>query len=202
MGGAEGVASTWCMVRFDSSSRLYGPLLISDASSYPVTPLAAFGLSGAFDKWDAINAPNLVSLSRHAPIPKPCRHGHPRGARLMVVAWSTFGPHGIGTERFPTVSSGSSFIQVVAATLRKRDRVENPDKDEGAGSSPARPTNRRVTSGNAGHSASWCQPDRIRPVWDEVLRALPIPWRYKPLSSRFVVPWLRRCSGWLVAQRC
>jgi hypothetical protein len=45
---------------------LYGPLSMSDASSYPVTPLAAFGLSDAFDKWDAINAQNLVSLSRHA----------------------------------------------------------------------------------------------------------------------------------------
>jgi hypothetical protein len=32
---------------------------MSDASSYPVTPLAAFGLSDAFDKWDAINAQNL-----------------------------------------------------------------------------------------------------------------------------------------------
>ena len=29
--------------------------------SDPVTRLVAFALSGAFDKWDAINAPNLGS---------------------------------------------------------------------------------------------------------------------------------------------
>ena len=33
---------------------------MSDASSYPVTSLAAFGLSDAFDNWDAINAQNLA----------------------------------------------------------------------------------------------------------------------------------------------
>ena len=37
----------------------HGPLPRSVAWSYPVTPLAAFALSGAFDKSDAINAPNL-----------------------------------------------------------------------------------------------------------------------------------------------
>jgi hypothetical protein len=29
---------------------------MSVAWSYPVTPLAAFALSGAFDNWDVINA--------------------------------------------------------------------------------------------------------------------------------------------------
>jgi hypothetical protein len=41
---------------------------------YPVTPLAAFGLSDAFDNWDAINAQNLdepVQACAHA---KACRH--------------------------------------------------------------------------------------------------------------------------------
>jgi hypothetical protein len=45
-------------------------------------------------------------------------------------AWSTFGPHAIGAERFATVSSGTSFAQVVGAILHKQARVQNPDKDE------------------------------------------------------------------------
>jgi hypothetical protein len=43
--------------------------------------------------------------------------------------WSTFGPHAIGSERFATVSSGASFAQVAGAILRKRVRVQIPDKD-------------------------------------------------------------------------
>jgi hypothetical protein len=45
-------------------------------------------------------------------------------------AWSTFGPHAIGTERFATVSSGPSFAQLAGPILEKQDRVQNPDKDE------------------------------------------------------------------------
>src|SRR5215218_816724 len=63
--------------------------------------------------------------------------------------WSTFGPHAIGAERFATVSSGTSFAQVVGGILRKRVPVQNPDKDEAAGSSPARPTTPCLTWGNA-----------------------------------------------------
>jgi hypothetical protein len=48
----------------------------------------------------------------------------------MVVAWSTFGPHAIGAERFVAVSSGTSFAQVAGAILGKRARGQNPDKDE------------------------------------------------------------------------
>ena len=70
MGGAEGVGSTWGMVRVRRQRQgLHGLLCRSVAWSYPVTPLAAFGLSGAFDKWDAINAPNLgqpVQACAHA----------------------------------------------------------------------------------------------------------------------------------------
>ena len=46
------------------------------------------------------------------------------------AAWSTFGPHAIGAERFVAVSSGASFAQVAGAILQKRIRVEIPDKDE------------------------------------------------------------------------
>jgi hypothetical protein len=46
------------------------------------------------------------------------------------VAWSTFGPHAIGTEWFTTVSSGASFAEVAGAILREQAPVENPDKDE------------------------------------------------------------------------
>jgi hypothetical protein len=48
----------------------------------------------------------------------------------MVVAWSTFGPHAIGVERFATVSSGTSFVQATAAILGKQALGQNPDKDE------------------------------------------------------------------------
>ena len=48
----------------------------------------------------------------------------------MVVAWSTFGPHPIGAERFATVSSGRSFAQVAGAILGIQAQGQNPDKDE------------------------------------------------------------------------
>jgi len=60
-------------------------------------------------------------------------------------AWSTFGPHAIGAERFVAVSSGASFAQVASVILGKRAQGLNPDKDEAAGSSPARPTTPRLT---------------------------------------------------------
>src|SRR4029450_11228560 len=78
------------------------------------------------------------SAARSAPAP-------PGGACLVHV-----GPHAIGTERFLAVASGTSLAQVAAAILRTQAPVQNPDKDEAAGSSPAWPTNRLVTSGNAG----------------------------------------------------
>ena len=67
---------------------------------------------------------------------------------LIWTAWSTFGPHAIGTEWSVTVSSGTSFAQVAGAMLGEQDRVQNPDKDEAGGSSPPRPT----TSKNTTHS--------------------------------------------------
>jgi len=63
----------------------------------------------------------------------PCQ---PRSARRSAAApasgraWSTFGPHAIGAERFLAVASGTSFAQVADAILRKQTRVQNPDKDE------------------------------------------------------------------------
>jgi hypothetical protein len=45
-------------------------------------------------------------------------------------AWSTFGPHAIGTERSLAVSSGTSFAQVAGAILGKQAPAQNPDKDE------------------------------------------------------------------------
>jgi hypothetical protein len=53
----------------------------------------------------------------------------------MAVAWSRFGPHAIGAERFLAVSSGTSFTQVAGPILGKRARGLNPDKDEVPGSS-------------------------------------------------------------------
>jgi hypothetical protein len=51
-------------------------------------------------------------------------------------AWSTFGPHAIGAERFLAVSSGTSFAQVAGPILQKQARGLNPDKDEVPGLSP------------------------------------------------------------------
>jgi hypothetical protein len=48
----------------------------------------------------------------------------------MHSTWSTFGPDAIGAERFATVFSGTSFVQVARAILQERARVQNPDKDE------------------------------------------------------------------------
>ena len=39
----------------------------------------------------------------------------------------------MGAERFPTVSSGLSFAQVVGAILGKQAVVQNPDKTRMAG---------------------------------------------------------------------
>ena len=96
MRGAEAVGSTWAMVPVRRQRQgLHGPVCRSVAWSYPVTPLAAFALSGAFDKSDAINAINALNLGQPArpcpPMPK-----HPRAGGLMIVAWSTFGPQPIG----------------------------------------------------------------------------------------------------------
>ena len=127
------MGSTWSIVPVRRQGKAYGPLPRSVAWSYPVTPLATFALSGAFDKWDAINAPNLVSRpgSRHAGHATACRHGHPRAGRSMVVAWSTFGPHAIGAERFLAVSSG--LQRYIVRPGRRCDPAEqarglNPDK--------------------------------------------------------------------------
>jgi hypothetical protein len=51
-------------------------------------------------------------------------------APRAMRAWSTFGPHAIGPERFIAVSSGTSLAQVAGAILGKQAQVENPDKDE------------------------------------------------------------------------
>jgi hypothetical protein len=45
-----------------------------------------------------------------------------------------------GSQRSPAGISGRSFAQVAGAILRKQAQGQNPDKDEAAGSSPARPT--------------------------------------------------------------
>jgi hypothetical protein len=71
---------------------LYGPLPMSDGRSYPVTPLAAFGLSDAFDNWDAINAQNLgqpVQACAHAKHAGMKPSGWQVDGRGLVHVWST-----------------------------------------------------------------------------------------------------------------
>ena len=62
---------------------------MSDGRSYPVTPLAAFGLSDAFDNWDAINATNAPNLGSTCPgIPPMPQHAgmNTAGPAVEVVA--------------------------------------------------------------------------------------------------------------------
>jgi hypothetical protein len=68
-------------------------------------------------------------------LPRPALVARPRPPTVLDEpaprrAWSTFGPHAIGVERFATVSSGTSPAQVGGVTLGKQARAENPDKDE------------------------------------------------------------------------
>jgi hypothetical protein len=78
--------------------------------------------------------------------------GWDRATLPLCQAWSTFGPQPLGAERFATVARGTSFAQVTGAILGKQARVQNPDKEEGAGSSPARPTAPTLTCRNARRS--------------------------------------------------
>jgi hypothetical protein len=118
--------------RFDFLSRPTAHSLRSVAWSYPVTPLAAFALSGAFDKWDAINPPNLVSRPGMPPTPQHAgmdTSGRQVDGRGLVHAWST-------TQRSPAVAIGMSFAQVPDAILGNRPgcrtlirmRFQGPDQ--------------------------------------------------------------------------
>ena len=87
--------------------------------SYPVTPLAAFALSGAFDKSDAINAINALNLGAACPA-IPAHAKAPSGRRVddrgLVHVWSP----SLGN---PTVFSGlcvASFAQATEAILGDR----------------------------------------------------------------------------------
>jgi hypothetical protein len=55
----------------------------------------------------------LLELERAALAPDVSDPSPPAGSGLVHV-W----PHTIGTERFPTVSSGASFAEVAAAILQ------------------------------------------------------------------------------------
>src|SRR5215211_2946237 len=92
MGGAEGVGSTWAMVPVRRQRQgLHGPVCRSVAWSYPVTPLAAFALSGAFDKLDVIHAINALNLGAACPA-MPAHAKAPSGRRVddrgLVHVWS------------------------------------------------------------------------------------------------------------------
>jgi hypothetical protein len=78
------------------------------------------------------------------------------------------------------------------------------DKDEAAGSSPARPTKAASTSGNAGHCGFSASPT-MDPVWDQVLRALPLVSQYNASEQRLcdsTVVVLRQMSVVASQERC
>jgi hypothetical protein len=97
--------------------------------------------------------PATTLLSQPSPHPNCCQSPStisPSSSRSLAgqpiapagPAWSTFGPHATGAERFLTVSSGTPFAQVAEAIQGKQARVQNPDKDEvqveaGASARPA-----------------------------------------------------------------
>jgi hypothetical protein len=58
-------------------------------------------------------------------LPAKVRHAERRYPPRAGRAWSTSGPHAIGTERFTTVPSGASFAQVAEA-IRPHRRPESP----------------------------------------------------------------------------
>jgi hypothetical protein len=98
---------------------------------------------------------SLVGGSRRgSPLPAKVRDAVRRCPPRAGRAWSTFGLHVIGTERFATVSSGTSFAQVAGAILGKRARVQNPDKDEVAdrGIGCADPAGQRLQAGGTRHA--------------------------------------------------
>jgi hypothetical protein len=90
------VGSTWCMVPVRRPFKADGLLSRSVAWSYPVTPLAAFALSGAFDKWDAIRALNLGQPAQ------PCR------TFRSMPAWT---PSGRQVDGRGLVSDGSPRLR-------------------------------------------------------------------------------------------
>ena len=127
--------------RWPGIARLYRGMSL--AQTPPGLPLARRLPAGLACR----GQPAGVYLAKQGPrrgAPLPPRAGH---------AWSTFGPHAIGVQRFPTVSNGLQR-HVVRAGHRcnpgETSLGQNPDKDEGAGSSPARPTVPALTCGNVG----------------------------------------------------
>ena len=65
------MGSTWAWSRFDGNVKACtAHLFRSVAWSYPVTLLAAFGLSDAFGNWDVINAQSLDEPVQAGAMPK------------------------------------------------------------------------------------------------------------------------------------
>jgi hypothetical protein len=97
---------------------------------------ATWTLTGRPMPTSSLTTRNLfLLLSQRTLHPSAVHNEVPRRGRLIspsdrpaARAWSTFGPHAIGTERFTAVSNGASFAQVAAAILQKQARVQNPDK--------------------------------------------------------------------------
>ena len=82
--------------------------------------------------------PATTLLSQPSPHPNCCQSPStisPSSSRSLAgqpiapagPAWSTFGPHATGAERFLTVSSGTPFAQVAEAIQGKQARVQNPE---------------------------------------------------------------------------
>jgi hypothetical protein len=66
---------------------------------------------------------------------RDAEHRCPTGGACLVHVWSTI-------HRNRAVRSGLQrylLVQVAGGILRIQGRVQNPDKDEGGGSSPPRP---------------------------------------------------------------
>ena len=71
--------------------------------------------------------------SRRTEAPEASATGQDQATLPPRQPWSTFGPHAIGAERFPAVSSGlkgASVAQVAGLFLGEQAAGQNPDKDE------------------------------------------------------------------------
>jgi hypothetical protein len=108
-----------------------------------VPKLQSVGLVCRFLRWPrGFRMPSSAALGKigAAYVPAPARRREPDtrtpSVPGMVHVWST-----IHWNR--AVRSGLQWcilVQVAGGILRVRGRVQNPDKDEGGGSSPPRPT--------------------------------------------------------------
>ena len=106
-----------------------------------------------------------------------------------------------GIERTTTVTAIRLLSWPCHAPPARTHPANMPDKDEAAGSSPARPTNRPVTSGNAGRYVLSVPAQSDASRWDEAWRALALLSRNNASEQSLCSPTAVRMPWRSAAQR-